>query len=432
MTSKNREVTLRYEEVNLALNGIVSIQNRVKTTNRSWEETLNLPNNRVITLRCSTTEDQVVPHGLDNDFQAGLQNLFLAQGCPANNRVRFTIHALIQASGLDTSGRYYDKALAALKRLKAANFSFEGGWHDGTDWVTVQFSLIERLTIKQTHRTSAVAGDLVEVQLPSEMAESLRRGYVKSLNTTLLRKLQQPAGRTLYRLLDGIRYATPGEPLSVFETDLESWGRRCRLFDRRADRIRDILNPAHEALLKARYLTDVQYFGRGTTQTLRYEFASEIEVNSPQLIQRLEAAGIALKVGRQLIGAIGPLEVASRLTEALAIQESSSKGLGAGFLVQFIREPENYRSRTPPAIKAAPVMTGQPRLLLAEAELEINHRASLLRFLKMRLKRAPSAAAVQAIEALSDAQAQALVASTTARPAHEALSLAESLLKCVL
>lgn len=432
MSPKASEVTLRYEEVNLALNGIVSLQNRVKTTNRSWEETISLPNNRVITLRCSTSEDQVVPHGLDNDFQAGLQNLFLAQGCPANNRVRFTIHALIQASGLDTSGRYYDKALAALKRLKAANFSFEGGWHDGTDWVTVQFSLIERLTIKQTHRASALAGDLIEVQLPSEMAESLRRGYVKSLNTALLRKLQQPAGRTLYRLLDGIRYGTPGEPLKVFETDLESWGRRCRLFDRRADRIRDILDPAHEALLKVRYLTDVQYFGRGTNQTVRYEFASDIEVESPQLIQRLEEAGIALKVGRQLIGAIGPLEVASRLTEAQAIQATSSKGLGAGFLVQFIRQPEDYRSRTPPSAAPKPVKTTQPRLLLAEAEIEIDHRDSLVRFLKMRLKRAPSASAIQAIEALSDAQAQALVVSTTSRPANESLSMVESLLQCVL
>jgi len=370
MSQKSQMLSFRSEEVNLALNGIVGLQNRVKPSHRSWTDTLSLPTGRVITLRCVTTEDQVVPHGLDNDFQAGLQNLFLAQDCPQNNRVAFTMHALIQASGLDSGGRYYDKGMEALQRMKAATFSFEGGWHDGTDWVTVQFSLIERLVIRQRQRAEVHAGDLIEVQLPSELAESLRRGYVKTLNAELLRKLKQPSARTLYRLLDGIRYAGSPGPMDSFTVNLEDWGRRCRLFDARSHRIRETLEPAHDALLETRYLQEVSFEGRGLAQQVRYVFSPTQDVEAPQLMTRLEAAGVVPKVARDLISLFGPLEVARRLTEVELIRSTSRTPLGVGFVVKFIRNPETYSSPAgatkTPQVKAQKTL--QPSLLTLMSE----------------------------------------------------------------
>lgn len=365
-STDKRSLTRHIDELNLARLGLISMQSRVGPGSSSWEDQYGEGEER-ITVKCIGTPQYLVPHGTDNDVMIGILCLFAAQGFPDSNAVVATANQFLRAAGLDTSGRYHKNLHESLMRLSHTNFHVERGWHDGKRYRTVIFRHLHEIMFDTARSGGPLDQEsLITVVLPPTIAESLRRGFLKPLSSGLLGELSQPTARALYRLLDGHRHdlERPGERLGEFTVGLVEWGRKARVLDLRPDKIRRILDPAHQELLKTHYLASVTYLGRGQNQAIHYVFAQESTVFDPLLLSRLTGHGIAPRVARNLMESLGPETVKLRLAEVEAMIKGK-KTPGPGFFVNFLRSPEEYRQR-PPA--AHGVKVTQPRLLDSPGE----------------------------------------------------------------
>lgn len=361
-----RALPRHLDELNLARLGLISMQTRVGPGTTGWEDVYGEGDERV-SVRCVGTSEYLVPHGTDNDIVIGILCLFAAQGFPEDNSVTATANQFLRAAGLDTSGRYHKTLQESLMRLSHSNFHIERGWHDGKRYRTVIFRHIHEIIFD----TPVSGGPLddesrITVALPAPIAESMRRGFLKPLSSTVLSELRQPTARNLYRLLDGHRHA-PNDPdrrVDRLSVGLVEWGRRARILDLRPGKIRRVLDPAHRELLRTGYLASVDYDGRGQGQTVHYVFESEVLALDPLLLSRLTGRGIAPKVARALIEALGPGAVRERLEEVEAMIHGK-KTPGPGFFVSFIRSPEDYRQQKVTTV-GSPPEDSQPRLLQVE------------------------------------------------------------------
>ena len=210
----------------------------------------------------------------------------------------------------------------------------------------------------------------ITVVLTPIIAESLRRGFLKPLSSGVLSELSQPTACALYRLLDGHRHhlTAPEERLQEFTVGLVKRGRKARILNLSPDKIRRVLDPAHEELLRTHYLASVTYQGRGHGQSVRYVFEREAVALDPLLLSRLTERGIA-KVACDLMEGISVDTVRERLEEVERLI-AGRKVPGPGFFVNFIRSPDDYRPRPALAQGQAPAKTRvvQPRLLDMEPD----------------------------------------------------------------
>jgi plasmid replication initiation protein len=359
-----------FDELNLARLSLISMQSRVSRDTYGWEDAYPEAGDHV-SVKCIGTLEYLVPHGIDNDIMIGIQNMFLSNGCPANNAVSDTANSYLRWAGLDTSGRYHRNLKESLMRLSHTSYHVERGWFTGKRFQTVVFRHLHEIAFDTAEAGGGFdQGSRITVVLPTAIAESLRRGYIKPLDAQVLAVLEQPSSRTLYRLLDGSRYdpGRPGQPISNLQMNLITWGRRARILDLTPARVKRTLEAAHEELLKSRYLSSVEYAGRGVNTTISYVFAHHAETKDPELYDRLILHGVSPKMTRELIKNFGNETVRARLDEAESLSQGRRK-TGPGFLVAFIRVPEDYRGRfvAPPVPEQTKVSVAntpfQPALL---------------------------------------------------------------------
>lgn len=368
--SEKRSLPRHIDELNLARLGLISMQSRVGAGSTSWEDEYGEGDERM-SVKCIGTPQYLVPFGLDNDIIIGILCLFAAQGFPATNAVTGTANQFLRASGLDTSGRYHRNLHESLMRLSHTNFHIERGWHDGKRYRTVIFRHLHEIMFDTGQSGGTIDQDsMITVVLPPIIAESLRRGFLKPLSSGILGELTQPTARALYRLLDGHRHTlnASSERLQDFKVGLLEWGRKARILNLSPDKIRRVLDPAHDELLRAHYLASVTYHGRGQNQSVHYVFEREVVALDPLLLSRLTGRGIVPKVAKGLMESLGVDTVRERLDEVEQLI-AGKKVPGPGFFVSFIRSPDDYRP--PPARQQVAVRTqvaAPPRLLQAEAD----------------------------------------------------------------
>ena len=371
-SSEKRSLTRHIDELNLARLGLISMQSRVGAGSTSWEDEYGEGDERM-SVKCIGTPQYLVPFGVDNDVIIGILCLFAAQGFPASNAVTGTANHFLRASGLDTSGRYHKNLHESLMRLSHTNFHIERGWHDGKRYRTVIFRHLHEIMFDTAQPGGALDQEsTITVVLPPIIAESLRRGFLKPLSSGILGALSQPTARALYRLLDGHRYNlnAPQTRLQAFTVGLIEWGRKARILNLSPDKIRRVLDPAHQELLMAHYLASVTYRGRGQNQEIHYVFEQEVVTLDPLLLSRLTGRGIAPKVARSLMEALG-VDVARERLDEVERLIAGKKTPGPGFFVNFLRSPDDYRPRQAPEYGRVPVGTHsavQPRLLGVEPD----------------------------------------------------------------
>ncbi|WP_169737225.1 replication initiator protein A [Deinococcus pimensis] len=364
VTDSKEQLSL-FDELNLSRHGLISIQKRIGKDWVSWSDSY-VDEDREISVSCKSTPDYGVPHGLDTDFVIGVQNLFVWQGCPPSNRIRATAYQILRASGLDTSGRYYGALRESLMRLSHSTYTVQRGWFSAGEWLTETFRHFQNVRFISSIRDGLSADSIIEVELSNQIALSLRSGHLKPLNGDVLRDLGQHSARALFRLLDGLRHnpAQPDLKLDRFSCNLVVWGRRCRMADLAPDRIRRTLEKPHEDLLRTGYLRDVRYDGRGSAQTVTYTFSSDTEVTNPDLAARLHKHKVIPKIVASLIEAHGNDLVAQRLSEAEQVLTTGAKIRSpAAFIVSYIRNPEDYRSRLGQQGHPGVTTSAQPKLL---------------------------------------------------------------------
>lgn len=334
-----------YDELNLGRLALISGQKTVPATLRRWQKNVLTPDGRPVIITCSALDDQVVPHGLDNDFMVGLINLCFEAGLPD---APFTVSAygLLKAAGFPDTAQYYRSLEESLTRLNKAQYSIDEGWytHGTQRWTTQSFSQVSYLAYTKSSNgfrgTSAIT-----VQLAPPILESLRAGYIKPLDLGFYRQLSQPLVRAVYRQLDTLQFddSTASGLAKELSFPLMAWGSRLGIVSDRPDNVERTLRPAHNELLEKGYIQQIDVSGRGKDKMIQYVFGPPPQPEYPELAELLTARGVKQGVAVRL-STVFPdriREAAQRFDHYMKATQRPVHNPG-GLLVSMVQRPEDF------------------------------------------------------------------------------------------
>lgn len=334
-----------YDELNLGRLALISAQKTVPKTLQRWQKSIVTPDGRPIVITCAAVDDQVVPHGVDNDFMVGLINLCFEAGLPDGP---FTVSAygLLKASGFPDTVQYYQSLEASLIRLNKANYTIDEGWYTqgGQRWTTQSFAQISYLAY--THSKHGIQGtNLITVQLAPPIMESIRAGYIKPLDLNFYRSLSQPLVRAVYRQLDALHFDenTSNGLVEELVLPLMAWGNRIGIISDRPDNVERTLAPAHRELQEKGYIVQAELTGRGKGKMVRYVFTPPGQPTFPALTALLIERGVKSGVADRL-STVFPerIEEAARRFDHYIKTSQRPVGNPGGLLVSMIQRPEDF------------------------------------------------------------------------------------------
>ncbi len=345
----------RFDEINVSQLSLISVQERIPSDFREWtvDHVDELRRYRVV---CQALPEYGVPHGTDNDISAALINLFIEQGLPDEGTVTATPYLILQAAGLDTSGRYYDALGVSLKRLLTTNYFISEGWRDHPQrrWTTASFRYIDKLEYTSAGGEEQLdPTSILKIHLPAELARSVRAGYIKALDLAFMQSLKRPPTRALYRLLDARRY-NPEDPtvrVSSFEVGLMEWAQACKIVSDRPSLVERALKTAHDELIERGFLTAVNFHGRGQKKRIEYVFGTMADPPDPQLVGRLTLIGLTRIRAQQMVQEFGQDFVEDTLDRFAALVAGGYKPRSkAAFFVDLLKNPEKYQVGAEPLL----------------------------------------------------------------------------------
>jgi len=349
------------DELNLASLCLISVQSRLPKDFVRWEETFML-DGRPVMIRASGLEAGL-PHGIDVDTNAALINLFLEQGCPADNTVVVSMYELLRAMRLDDCGASYRTLNESLRRMLTA-FFYVQGWFDANGGVTRGFTL--RLIEKMVDETSGVPAVLgrpfgnstrLRLTLAEEIAGNIRLGYMRALDLDFMSSLGSPLTRGLFRLLDA-----ESDRAAVLEVNLVAWGKRCRLPDLKPYRLRRTFEPAHRELIEKGYLVSAEYVGTAQAQQLIYTFARQ-RPDSPMtdtqllLLGRIKALDVAAPQAEAFVRSHPEAHVRSQVARAEAVLAQARGVKKRGAMAWDVLNDEKGKYVTEVAAQGTPART---------------------------------------------------------------------------
>lgn len=351
-----------HDERNLTRLSLVLAGNRVPATMTSWVKEYPALDGVGVTLRveCTAPRKDVVPHGVDNDVLLGLVNSYVAAGLPENGVIQVSAYALLQFSSLGDSGFHYGLLEQSLARLQGTVYKVVDSWFDNQQFRfrSVNTSLVLKYTVADRDRNPEKfrglrADSLLEITLDSDLCSSVRSGYIRPLDMTFLRRLQQPLSRLLFRMLSEQRHPVDQPVVASYQVNLRAWGQHLGLLDTRPSRIRRSLEPAHAQLIMHGFLSSAEYVGRGDDQEIAYVFASHsLPPAHPEAVSLLTRHGVSHAVAVQLAAAHGLQAVQQQVANFERLVAGGYKVRSrAALLVDLLRNPAKY------AVAAAPELS---------------------------------------------------------------------------
>ena len=345
----------RFDEINVSQLSLISVQERIPADFREWTVE-HVDERRRYRVVCQALPEYGVPHGTDNDISAALINLFIEQGLPDEGTVTATPYLILQAAGLDTSGRYYDALGVSLKRLLTTNYFISEGWRDHPQrrWTTASFRYIDRLEYTSASGEEQLdPTSILKIHLPAELVRSVRAGYIKALDLAFMQSLRRPPTRALYRLLDARRY-NPEEPTTrvmSFDVGLMEWAQACKIVSDRPSLVERALKTAHDELIERGFLTAVNFHGRGHKKVIEYVFGKMADPPDPQLVGRLTLIGLTRIRAQQLVQEFGQDQAEDALDRFAALVAGGYKPRSkAAFFVDLLKRPEKYHVDAEPLL----------------------------------------------------------------------------------
>lgn len=334
-----------YDELNLGRLALISGQKTVPSTLRRWQKSILTPDGRPVVITCSVPDDQVVPHGLDNDFMVGLVNLCFEAGLPDGP---FTVSAygLLKASGFPDTAQYYRSLEESLVRLNKANYTIDEGWfvQGPHTWTTQSFAQVNYLSYARS-KTGVRGTSVITVQLAPPIMDSLRAGYIKPLDLNFYRSLSQPLVRAVYRQLDALHFdeSTADGLVRELSAPLMAWGSRLGILSDRADNVARTLKPANDELLARHYIAEIELTGRGRDKQVRYVFGPPPVGDYPELAELLRARGVKSGVAVRL-STVFPdrIEESARRFDHYVKMTSKPVANPGGLLVAMVQRPEDF------------------------------------------------------------------------------------------
>lgn len=373
------------------------------------------------------------PFGVDGDLLSAVQDLFFQAGCPDDNRISVLPSQLLSKTTLSRSGRDYIRMREGLLRLASVRWEMSARWtdEDGAQQQRTNVSgaisdlwLDDEIGVEDTVGLKISNDKNIVIVLTATFADLIRQGLFQMLDGDLLDRLGTPSARNLYRSLAAHRIKGKGETLlPAFEVKFVEWTKNLGLSDdnQRSSRI---LALAHERLIAEGYLAHADDVGRGKNRTITYHFRA---AEKSDQVQALMGKGVTPAVAAALSA-----DHPERIYPALrAIEEKLASGWKPRSLpasiVTAIREPENWGYLSQEVLPPAP---RKPRKkVVPEAPQEpIDPKDTVRNMIRLGLRRAPSAAAIRAVEDATPEQLNALNQALITHPVN--WTLVESILGC--
>ncbi|QFP75018.1 replication initiator protein A [Deinococcus sp. AJ005] len=351
-----------YDELNLGRLALISGQKTIPANLQRWQKQALTPDGRPVIVTCTVPADQVVPHGLDNDFMVGLLNLCFEAGLP-DGPFSVSAYALLKTSGLPDSAQYYRSLQESLIRLNKASYTIDEGWYaSGTQtWTTQSFAQLSYLSYVRS-KAGIRGTSVITVQLAPPIMESLRAGYIKPLDVEFYRSLSQPLVRAVYRQLDALHFdeRTANGLVTEISAPLMAWSSRLGLTSDRTDNLSRTLAPAHRELLARGYIAEAEITGRGRDKIVRYVFGPPPESGYPHLAALLSERGVKQGVAVRLSTVFPERieEAARRFDHYLRVSTRPVVNRG-GLMVAMVQRPEDFADL--PTHQAAPKPTPAAR-----------------------------------------------------------------------
>jgi plasmid replication initiation protein len=224
-----------------------------------------------------------LPGTFDQDVYVELWHRFTEAGCPADGVIRFTLHAFLRSMGRRVDGRTYDQLRSSLARLHHTRLESSATYYDAcTDsYFEGNLALLTSISIERRRiadrdqlqlfpAINAAEPGVAQVTLSPLARANVTAGYAIMLSAPLYGTLTSPVARRLYRLLEVARE----EGSVTWRVALEQLAEQLPLAQRYPSHLQRVLQPAHEMLIGAGLLRDVQLRQHARNWFVDYVLAS--------------------------------------------------------------------------------------------------------------------------------------------------------------
>jgi hypothetical protein len=252
--------------------------------------------------------------------------------------IHFSRYRLCKILEWDTNcGPNYRRLEESFDRLKGMSIKAKNAFWDNLykRYVTINFGIFDEYHLYDGKPRKREANQeplpLSYVRLNNTLYESIKAGYIKSLDTALYFKLESSIAKRLYRYLDKKAYNKKKFEIGLFTLAEVHLGLRLCKY---VSQIKQQLDPAHEELVNVGFLksADYQKTSDGSSEKVVYQLCQQQEeliegapaaepckdapVPDDGLLTRLIEIGVTRKVAEQILREY-PLEAVRAQVEAL-------------------------------------------------------------------------------------------------------------------
>jgi len=264
-------------------------------------------------------------HGLplakDDDVLIALLKLGYMNDFDDQN-IYFTRYQLIKIIGWEKQGWCFDRIEKSLARLMGTRIYSKKSFWDNADksYISEGFGIIDSYSIKEKDDlTSNESGEKLycHVKLSDKLFQSIKSGYVKSINTQIYFNLNSSIAKRLYRYLDKKKHNKKEYSINLITLAEINLGMNMSKRKYRSQ-IKQRLEKAHEELIKIGFLKEVTYqqnymtnncivtYRFGTNEKIREieMFTEPIQKESETFLNMVKR-GIGQEIARKLINKYG-------------------------------------------------------------------------------------------------------------------------------
>lgn len=281
-----------------------------------------------------------LPLAQDNDLLVALLLLGKEKNF-ASPAIYFSRYKLLEIMGMDTrSGSNYDRCEDMFNRMCGVRIYAKNAFWDNVykQYVTVNIGIFDEYHLfegnPKKNKLTQEPLPLSHVRLNHTLYESIKAGYIKSLNADIYFKLSSVITKRLYRYLDKKSFGGKKK----FEINLYTLAYVHMGFSdesyKYSSEIKRKLSQAHEELIEAGFLKSAEYkkTSDGSSEKVVYCFVHQQEQNAkddaietnaseslppdPVLLEKLIHIGVTRKVAEQILREY-PLEAVKTQVEAL-------------------------------------------------------------------------------------------------------------------
>lgn len=228
------------------------------------------------------SDEYGLPLAQDNDVLLALLAIGKEQGFKSR-KIFFSRYRLCKIMGWRDEGKSYNRIEGTLDRFKGLSIKASNAFWDNQRKanVTMNFGIIDNYELFDSSKPRISKQDTFPfsyVNLNEVVYESIKAGYIKSIDLKTYYKLESSITKRLYRYLDKKRYDSKRKyQINLFTLAETHVGLQKTKY---ASQIKQQLKPAHEELIKAGFLKSAEYqkTSDGTSEKVIYTFGKKAEL----------------------------------------------------------------------------------------------------------------------------------------------------------